>query len=277
MEPSNNFQGFWGEHKHYYGKAVFLVATLLSLFLLAKTLVAFKEYGTIGRDYPAQNIINVTGKGEVVAVPDVASVTFNVQEEAKEVADAQKKVTEKMNAIIAALKKLDIVEKDIKTVNYNVYPKYDYTRETFVCPAGSYCPPIPGKQVLTGYEVMHGVEVKIRKISDAGAILTKLGTLKVSNLSGVSFSIDDEETLKAEARREAIDDAKEKARKLASDLGVRLVRVVSFSESGDYPIYYAREMAMGKGGDMVAAAPVPEIPTGENKIISNVNISYEIR
>src|SRR3989344_7177700 len=194
---SNNFQGFWGEHKHYYGKAVLLVATLLSLFLLAKTLAAFKEYSTAGRDYPAQNIITVSGEGEVMAVPDVAEATFDVREEAKDVPDAQKKVTEKMNAIIDALKALGVAEKDIKTVNYNVYPKYEYRNETVVCPAGSYCPPAPGKQILTGYEVSHAAQIKIRKVSDAGAILSKLGALKVSNLSGINFSIDDEEALKA--------------------------------------------------------------------------------
>ena len=39
--------------------------------------------------------------------------------------------------------------------------------------------------------------------------------------------------------------------------------------------------AYGRGGDVMMAmeskAVAPEIPTGQNKIISNVNISYEIR
>lgn len=273
--------GFWAEHKQYYGKAVLMVATILSLFLLAKTLVAFKEYGTVGRDYPAQNVITVSGKGEVVAVPDIAQVTFDVREEAKDVPTAQAKVTEKMNGIIAALKDADIDEKDIKTVNYNVYPKYEYQKSGEVrCLPGGECiyPPTPGKQVIVGYEVSHGVEVKIRKVSAAGKILSELGTLKVSNLSGLNFSIDDEDTLKAEARQKAIADAKGKAKVLARDLGVRLVRIVSFGESGDYPIFYAREAAFGKGGDVAGVPPpTPEIPTGENKIVSNITISYEIR
>lgn len=277
MEPSN-FQGFWGEHKQYYGKAVLLVATLLSLFLLAKTLVAFKEYSTAGRDYPAQNVISVSGRGEVIAVPDIAEITFDVREEAKEVPEAQKKVTEKMNAIISSLKTAGIAEKDIKTITYNVYPRYEYQKQEVRClPGGECIYPPSGRQVLIGYEVVHGVQVKIRKVSNAGKILSTLGTLKISNLSGVNFSIDDEDALKAEARRKAIADAKEKAKVLARDLGVRLVRIVSFGESGDYPVYYARAGAFGKGGDVSVPELTPDIPTGENKIVSNVVVSYEIR
>jgi len=275
---ADNLKGFWGDHRCYYRKTVLLVGALLSFFLLAKTLVTLKEYATVGRDYPAQNVITLSGKGEVVAVPDLAEITFEVREEAKEVPDAQKKVTDKMNAVIAELKAAGIAERDIKTASYNIYPKYEYRRE--ICPAGGDCYyPLPGRQVIVGYEAAHGLQVKVRKVADAGSILAKLGSLKVSNLSGINFSIDNEEELKAEARRKAIADARKKAENLAKDLNVRLVRIVDFSESGSYPpIYYARsEAALNKAGALGAPIPPPEVPTGENKIISNVSITYEIR
>ena len=81
--------------------------------------------------------------------------------------------------------------------------------------------------------------------------------------------------LQAKARKLAIDDAKEKARVLAKDLGVRLGKITSFSESGlRYPVMY--ESAMIK--DSVGTAPAPaELPKGENTISSDVTITYEIR
>ncbi len=105
-----------------------------------------------------------------------------------------------------------------------------------------------------------------------------MGGLGASQVSGLSFTIDDENELQAKARQEAIDDARGKAEELADQLGVSLVRVVGFSESsGGYPpIPYA----FGRGGDMAvmeSKAVVPDIPTGENKIISNVSVTYEIR
>jgi len=61
-------------------------------------------------------------------------------------------------------------------------------------------------------------------------------------------------------------------------LGVRLVRIVNFSENGNYPIMYAKGMM---ATESVASAPTPTptptLPTGENKITSNVTITYEIR
>ncbi len=267
--------GFWGEHRKYYGKAVLTVAVLLSLFLLAKTINEFKASGSIGKDYAPQNTITVSGTGEVFAVPDIAEITFDVTEEAKTVPDAQKKVTEKMNTIIASLKKAGIAEKDIKTVGYNIYPKYEYqTAIKQVCVDG-YCPP-QGKQVLLGYEVRHSIDLKVRKTDEAGALLSSLGTLGVTNLSGINFTIDNQDKVNDDARSKAIVDAKAKADTLAKQLDVRLVRIVNFSESGNYPVYYAKTMvADGRGG--AEAAPTPDIPAGENKVTSNVTITYEIR
>ena len=79
----------------------------------------------------------------------------------------------------------------------------------------------------------------------------------------------------AEARKEAIADAKAKAESLAASLGVRLVRIVGFSEGSSGPIYYAKEVRLMTADS--AEAPSPEIPVGENKITSNISLTYEIQ
>jgi len=108
-------------------------------------------------------------------------------------------------------------------------------------------------------------------------MLEAVANAGVTNVSGLSFTIDDEDALVREARQEAIDEAKQKAKDLAKDLGVRLVRIINFSENGGQPpMYFARDMAMGIGGTMETKS-APSIPAGENKIISSVSITYEIR
>jgi len=215
--------------------------------------------------------------GEVFAVPDRATFTVTVREEAKEVADAQEAATKKSNDIIAYLKGAGVEEKDIKTINYNVNPKYEW-EQAGSC-ANGYCP--PGKQTLVGFEVWQMLEVKVQDPKKAGDLLTGVGGRGASEVSGLSFTIEDEDELKSEAREMAIAEAREKADQLAQQLGVSVVRVVGFYEdSYGYPTPYA----YGKGGmamDMAAEASVrsiaPELPTGENKITSNVNVTYEIR
>ncbi|MES3004957.1 MAG: SIMPL domain-containing protein [Patescibacteria group bacterium] len=253
------------------------VVFLLAVFLGLKALNTLKEFRYIGGNVYPTNTINVTGKGTIVAIPDVAEVNFSVTETGNTVAVAQDKATKKMNTILDALKAMNIEEKDIKTTGYNSYPKYEY-RTGGVC-AGGYCP--PGREVLTGYEVSQNITVKIRKTEEAGDVLTKIGSLGASNVSGLNFVVDDLEGVKKQAREEAIENAKEEAKVLARSLGLKLVKIVNFSEQGDYyPMYYGMGGMESKSisADMaVAQSAAPQLPVGENEIVSNVTIVYEVR
>jgi uncharacterized protein YggE len=246
----------------------------LSAFLFVQVVSDVKAYRYIGGGVIPNNIISVSGEGEVFAVPDVATVSFSVVQTQKDVQTAQRMATEQMDKVLERIKSLDIEDKDIKTVGYNVYPRYEYTQEICSAIYPTVCP--PGRQVITGYEVSHHIELKIRDTNKSGEVLGALGELGVANLSSLSFTIDDEKSLLREARQMAIENAKDKAKELAKDLDVRLVRIVNFSES-DYPtpIYFrAESAASGMGGDF---AGTPSVPEGENRIVSNVTITYEIR
>lgn len=251
--------------------AILLVLLLLSVFLLVKTFTELKSYRFIGGGVPISNTITVSGEGEVFAVADIASFNFSVVEEAKTVAQAQETATRKINIILALLDEAEVEEKDIKTQAYNIYPKYEYTRS--IC-TGFNCP--PNKRELVGYEVNQSVSVKIRDIETAGEILAEIGAVGVNNVSGLSFTIDDEDDLLREARKQAIEEAQTKAKELAKDLNVKLVRVVNFSESGNQPVFARFATLESQSFDTLGGA-VPEIPVGENKITSRVSITYEIR
>ena len=112
---------------------------VLALFLLVSTVREFKGLPLIGSGVSATNTISVSGKGEVLAVPDTATFSVTVRETAKQVKDAQDVATKKGNDIIAYLKAGGVEEKDIKTTDYNVNPQYEWTQS--VCPQSGYCPP----------------------------------------------------------------------------------------------------------------------------------------
>ena len=249
-------------------KIAAIIIIIIVLILVGKMICG--GHGLRG-DNRIVNVITVSGKGEVVVKPDIAAVSFGVTAENLDVAKAQTESTTKMNKIIDLLKTKGVAEKDIKTTNYNIYPRYDYLQTAEIYPYYG------GKQVLSAYVVSQTVEVKIRDISKAGEILSGVAEFGVTDISGLTFTVDNEETVKDQARDLAIQDAKAQAKVLAKGLGVRLVKITSFSENGNYPIYYGLEkstMAYGiGGGDAVA----PTVMTGENKITSNVSITYEIR
>jgi uncharacterized protein YggE len=244
------------------------VGVFLMIFL---AVISLKSLKSLGDSSPIMNTISVNGKGEAVSIPDIATFSFSVTETAKTVKEAQDKASEKTNTALKAVKEGGVAEKDIKTLSYSINPHYEYTQPA--CTAYG-CP--GGKSVLTGYDVSQTIEVKVRDLTKAGALFDSIGTAGVQNVNGLSFSIDID-SVKAIARAEAITKAKEKAEKIAKDLGVSLVRITSFYDSSDDQVYpmYARE---GMGGDVMSIkAAAPQIPTGEQKITATVSITYEIR
>ena len=202
------------------------------------------------------NTITFSGTGEIFAKPDLVITSFSVITQVKTVAEALSGNTKKMNAVIDFMKSQEIAEKDLKTTNFSISPRYEWQDK------GS-------KQVLVGYEVNQSLEVKIRDLIKVGLILQGGADAGANQVGNLNFTIDKEDELKSQARKLAIDQAKSKAKELADQLGIKLVKIVSFSEGGyrDYaPISFSLEKAVA-----------PQIQTGENKIEVTVNITYEIR
>lgn len=248
-------------------KAKAIKMKLMALALLALTVwLGFKArnearmYDYIGVPLE-RNVITVDGTGKVVGIPDIANVDLGTTVEKPTVGAAQAENTKTMNALIAKLKDMGVDQKDIQTTAYNVYPQYDYN---------------DGKQRLRGYTVSQNVHVKVRDLAKVGDILGTAGTLGANQIGGIAFSVDDPEALKAEARVKALENAKAKAEALADVAGVKLHRVVSFSESYGggvpQPMYYAKD-AVGMGG----AEAAPSVEAGSNDISVNVSITYEIQ
>ena len=242
---------------------------ILGVFLI--TLIIAKAIDIRDKIQITGNTITVSDSGEIYAKPDLALTTFSVITEAKTVAEAMSENTKKMNAVINSVKSQEVEDKDIKTTSFNIYPRYEYQRvETEIYPYP------PGKRVLVGYEVTQSLEVKIRDMTKIGDIIEGATDAGANQVGDLQFTIDKQDELKKQARDQAIEKAKTKAKELASQLGIKLVRIVNFSEGVTMPYYdYVLKEAGGIGGGEVA--PSPQIETGENKIEVTVTITYEIR
>jgi len=247
----------------------------LALFMVIVALASYSQYVMKQAEYlnmgPAT--ISITGEGEVTAVPDIGEFNFSVATHGKDATTAQEESATKINAILAYLGENEVEKEDVKTENYNLRPKYRYEQK--ICEAGQFC---PREQVQDGFDVNQTVRVKVRDVDNSGTLIAGVGDLGATNISSLQFTIDDTDVLKEKARELAIAEAKEKAQILANDLGVRLVRIVSYHEnSGGQPYPY------GMGGDVMMAKAessfdqAPSLPTGENVIKSTVNITYQVR
>lgn len=250
--------------------AVVGVLAILALFLLVLTVGAAQNLGRPST--PPTNVITVTGTGKATAVPNIADITFTVTETASTVAAAQSAATTKNDAALAAVAKLGVADKDVKTVSYNVSPHYVYPTP---CTGGMMCPQyVDGSPKVSGYDVSETIDVKVRDTAKAGDVLQALGTLGVQNISGPNFVVDNDQKVTDDARAAAIADAKARAQTLANQLGVHLAGIVSYSENGNYPMPM---YAMGKATGVMDAQIAPSLPTGQNETSINVSITYEIR
>lgn len=206
-------------------------------------------------------LFTVSGTGEATAVPDTAMVSLGVTKTASTVEEAQNQVNETINTITKDLKQLGIEEKDIKTSNYNVNPNYDYTS---------------GKNTVTGYTVNANLDVKVKDIEKANKAVdaaTKDGANQIGN---VQFVLNDEKKkeLENQARKKAIDEAKEKAKSISDAAGIKLGKIINIQESGENPTIYP--MAEARALDMKSAGGEPtQLNPGENKVSITVSLSYE--
>lgn len=249
---------------------------LLSLTLVA-TIVALGAYAVLAWNeskYVSDRMatIVVTGEGTVMAVPDLGTFSFSVIAQAETAEAAQADAAERNNDIVAYLAEAGVEEVDVKTTGYNLYPQYRY--EERACLPGGFCP--PGERVLAGYEVQQRVEVLVRDTAEAGSLISGVGQRGADNISSLQFTIDDDMVYVDEARAIAIADAKSRAENLAASLGLRVVRIVEYSETGSVPPMYAYSMERSAMA-MDMAESVPEMPVGENEIRRSVTIVYEVR
>ncbi len=251
-------------------------AKLLTLLTLAAAIIALLSYAWVNFEYTTTSdyeaTISVNGEGEVLAVPDIGQFSFSVKAEADTATEVQEVSGTAINEILAYLREQGIEDKDIKTQNYNLYPRYRY--EEKICPFGSYCG--QGERVEDGFEVSQSVSVKVSDTDQAGAIIAGVGERGATNISSLNFIIDDIEALQTEAREMAINDAKEKAERLAVQLVVKLTRIVNFYENEGRESYYMERsvMAMDASESGFGGA---ELPMGEESTKVTVNITYEIR
>lgn len=250
-----------------------LGALTLTMFILALGSYASLNFKKINFLNPTPASIAVTGEGEVFAVPDIGQFSFSVLAEESDAAKAQEVSGTKTNNILGYLSEQGIEEKDIKTTYYNLSPKYKWIPRTD-CGEISLYRNCGTEKVQDGFQVTQTVSVKVRDIETAGAIIAGVGERDATNISSLDFTIDDTDLLKADARKQAITDAQEKARVLAEQLGVNIVRLASYSEDGGYyqPSYEAKTMSISF--DVAEGFGGAEMPVGEDSMKVQVNVVY---
>lgn len=209
----------------------------------------------------------VSAEGKSLNFPDVAKFNFGVKTEGgKDIGNLQNENAEKVNPALELVKSNGVKNENIKTLNYNIEPRYQY----YSCPKqGGPCPP----PEIVGYTISQTVEVKIRDFQKIGGILSGIVKQGINEISNLSFEIDDPTAAQNAARDHAIVKAKEKAKSIAQAAGFHLGRLLSIEENNGAIPYYKSLRAETFGAEMSA---VPTIEPGSQETNISVSLTYEI-
>ena len=205
---------------------------------------------TASADQPWESVA-VTGQGRVSGRPDRLDASFAVETRATTVAEALKQATVAATRMRDALLRGGVAKVDLQTSNATVVS----TRKD--------------DGTITGYTANQGLTAKIRKLKRGGALLSAALTAAgdAARLNGVSFAIEDDAALLAEARRKAFADARTKAELYARAAGRPLGRVVKVTESA--PGHWGSD-----GQDRFAADPA-SVPVEPGLLQLAVTITVE--
>jgi len=204
--------------------------------------------------------LSVSAEGKVQGRPDMATISLGVQTEAPTAQAAVQANAQRMTALLAALRRAGIAERDIQTSNVSVNPQQQYRENQ---------PPI-----TTGYQANNTVSAKIRNIDTVGRVIDASVGAGGNTVNGVYFSYQNPDAQLDAARRDAIQEARRRAGIYAQALNMQVVRIVAVQEGGGYspPV----PMPMMRMEAQANAAPTPVQP-GEIETTANVSVTFELR
>jgi uncharacterized protein YggE len=235
--------------------------------LLLAILGAFMFYQIIPAQYTGKTI-SVEGNSIVKVTPDLVSVYFNVETNgstAKIAKDANSLVVDNL---ITALVKQGFDRADIQTQSLNIYEDIRWENN---------------QQKSYGYKASHQIKVelstnqadKIGDVIDAGV---DAGAL----LQWINFELSttEQNKYKAQALKEAGQDARTKAEAIAEGLGNRLGSIVSIS-TGDFRYspwnLYTASAPTAMEDVVMAKQATTSIQPGTQEVTGYVSVVYRIK
>lgn len=202
--------------------------------------------------------LTVVAEGRVARAPDLAEISGGVVTTAATASAAMAENATRMTAVVAAVKRAGIADRDIQTAGISLQPQYRY---------GDNQPP-----VLVGYQASNNVTLRLRKLGEAGRLLDTLVGVGANQINGPAFRVENDDMVLDEARVAAVRAARARAALYAGAAGLRIKRIMAISESGGYQPG-PQPMAMMARAEKSDATPV--VP-GEVALTISVTMTFEL-
>ncbi|MCA9874675.1 MAG: SIMPL domain-containing protein, partial [Anaerolineales bacterium] len=203
----------------------------------------------------AQRTLTVSGQGQVMVQPDMATVNLGVETEADTAVDALDQNNEQMQQVISTTLDADIAEADIQTQGLSLNPVYNQ-------------PTNGGSAELTGYRARNVVQITVRDLDNLGTLLDDIVSAGGNTIEGIQFQVSDRADQEANARAAAMENARQKATQLADLADADLGPIITINETGfSAPTPYSANLAAAES----VAVPVQ---AGTQTINYSLNVTW---
>ena len=201
--------------------------------------------------------IHVTGAGEIVVVPDMATVALEI----RRVGPAAPVLKKELDGIVAKVIRMardrGVAERDITATAAQIRPNTRYE---------------DGRQTIDGVIASRSITLIVRDLEELGIITNAALDAGVNTVGQIVLDTSRRTELEDKALDSAVRDARRLAARLAQGFGVELGRAYDVATVGQ-----RRVAAEGIANVMRSSAPESEsISAGEITIRSEVAVSFSI-
>lgn len=236
-------------------------AVIIALALVVTGWVLANKQVTTINSLPANGTIETVAEWKVTVAPDIVTLSLAIQNRASTSQAAYANVNTGIASLRKILKEAWVADADIQTTSIYMSPEYNYDN---------------GRTIPNGFSATHNLSVKVKKIDGVNTLLDSIASVSDVQIQGVSYDLSDKEKVYTEARKLALEKARQKADEIAKVTGVSIKKVQSVSESGTpnytpmYQNYKAMDMAVGGSTNSTSLAP------GQLEYTVSMNVRYEL-
>ena len=232
---------------------------ICSFFMVALVIAGFSLPPAQAAETPSPPSISVDADGKVMATPDLARLTLEVETQAATAAAAGQENAKQANAVLAAVKPVLGPEDKLRTLSYRLMPVYSSKDKT--------SPP-----EIKGYRAVNQLEVKVLDVARLGKVIDTALKNGATKVNGPYWSHSRLEELQRQAALNALERARRLAEALAQAAGLKIKGVDKISTA----IHSIAPRGAGEMHLMATAASPTPIEVGEEEISAHIQAVFLI-
>lgn len=237
-----------------------LVAALVLLSSCAPAVAQTNLPPTQDSTQEETGTIQVTGQAQITVPADRVQIVFTVETEGPSAGEATGENASRMEAVLSAVRGMDLRDVKIETFGYSLRPEYEVSREG------------TGTRTISGYRVQHNIRVTTPDVDATGSVLDTAVGAGANRVANLQFEASDTREARLEALRTAVTSAREQAEAIAAAMGVRLGPAIEVHGGASAP------SPQSPGGIMLRASAEVTTPVeaGDHLVSASVTIKYRI-